>query len=147
MLYRDIEIRDDLGIVPDHVQDFERECIRVDVEHPDPEIPGDVGDLPQELREAALSALVGSVGRKVLGYQVDFPDAAGDKGPGFVKDAVHAAGPQASADERDGAEAASVVAAFRYLQVGASGIAEKFLPFIDFRIGVGVFGNKQAGLP
>ena len=58
----------------------------MDIQEPDLEIAFYCCDVLEQLQKMALSVPVGTVGGKVLGNEVYFPDVSGNEFSGFGKD-------------------------------------------------------------
>ena len=131
MLERDIDVADHVLRLADGLDELVAPVCGVRVKQANPEISINLVKFAEERGERLalggvdLAARVGAgirpavhaeVGR-VLGDQVDLLHAFGDELTGFLDDGFHRAAAMASADARDDAEGAGVVAAFGDLDV------------------------------
>ena len=95
-----------------------RDPVGIGVEDPDPAETVDVVERPQEMGGVGAVLEVGPVVGRVLGNQVDLDHALRRQAPGFFDDRGDRPRALQTAEGRDGAERAGVVAPLRDLEVG-----------------------------
>ena len=121
MLDGHVDVIQDLGRVADRGDEVVGHTLGLQVEDPDPAVvgPHDVGNAPQQPRQAPLALEVGAPDAGVLADEHDLADAALHELADLGEDLVLAARVVAAADVGDRAEGAEAVAAVGDLDVGA----------------------------
>ncbi len=118
MLERQVEILADVVVAGDGVEQLARDAIGIGVEEAEPAQVRDACEGVKELGKAVFEAEVFAVAGGVLADEGDFACAAGDKLLGLGDYRLETPRPEFSAQVRDDAEAARVVAALGDLNVG-----------------------------
>jgi hypothetical protein len=91
MLEGDIQIRADLVLLH-HLKQGGSDLFRVSIKHSDPTDPRHTDQPAEEFDETVFSPFVAAKICRILGDQVDFPDAAGAHLPGFGNNRSHTPG-------------------------------------------------------
>ena len=121
VLEGDVEVAAHVGVAAHHGQEVHRETGGVGVMQAYPFDPGDAGHAVDEFGQALAAVAVDTVVGEFLGYDLEFPYAAGHEAAHLVEDLVDGAADVVPGDDGDGAVGAFAVAAFRNLDVGVVG--------------------------
>ncbi len=119
MLQGNIEVGKKTGILLEDGEDLPREMVGMDVEHANPEVSRQAGDLSKkkgELRRPPVHA----VRAEILGYENDLPDPSGKQVADLPQHILAGPAGEPPPDEGYGTVGTPVVAAIRHLHVCAS---------------------------
>lgn len=117
MLQRQVDIFDHLRLPCHDLQQRIGHTVRVAIQHTNPVEAVDFTQLGQQLIQRILAVQVLSIAGGVLCDQIQLLDTACCQSSGFLEDVLHPAGAESAANQRDGTEAASIVAALCNLQI------------------------------
>ena len=117
MLNGNVQILHDLRLARQHVDQLVGHLIRIEVVDAHPDDPVDPAKLAQQLRELALAVEVNAVAAGVLRHDDQLLRTAGSKLLCLLDQLFHRAAAVSSAQRRNDAERAVIVAALRDLQV------------------------------
>ena len=117
MLQRQVDIFDHLRLSCHDLQQRIGHTIRVAIQHTNPVKTVDFTQLGQQFIQGILAVQVLSIAGGILCDQIQLLDTACCQSSGFLEDVLHLAGAESAANQRDGTEAASVVAALCNLQI------------------------------
>ena len=123
VLQRHVDVRADLLLAGDRIEQLVGDVTRVVVEQPDPAQPIDLHQLTQQAAQRRAVAPIAAVGGQILCDEVELDDAVVRQRRGFGKHRVERPALVTAADLRNDAEAAGVIAAFRHLEIGAEEVS------------------------
>ena len=118
MLQGDIKILTYVWLLAHHIEQIERELVRISIVQTDPLHTRNIRHAAYEFGDVMLAVQVHAVVGELLGDNLEFLHTIGYKLAYLVEDFIHRTGNVFASDDRNGAIRTAAVATFRNLDIG-----------------------------